>query len=103
MSNCDRLDAKFAVGGTQEVIPPITLPPPTPPVADSLVSFLLDDAVVTGVEDGRLALKGFSGVGATIVCGFVLGSDEMVADNVVFEVADGAFTSFATVNSCKQL
>lgn len=104
MSNCERLEAKLAVGGTHEVMPPITLPPP---VVESLaLSFRLDDAVVTGVDDGRLALRGFSGAGATIVCAeivFVLDSDGKFADSVVFEDAVGAFTSLPTVNSCKQL
>lgn len=104
MSNCERLEAKLAVGGTHDVIPPITLPPPPPPpppVIESFVlSFRLDDAVVTGVDDGRFALKGFSGAGVTIVCAaivFVLDCDGMIADNVVFDVAVGAFTSLPTV------
>lgn len=104
MSNCERLEAKLAVGGTHDVIPPITLPPP--PVESLALSFRLDDAVVTGVDDGRLVLKGLSGVEATVVCAeivFVLDNDGMVADKVVFKIAAGAFTSLATVNSCWQL
>lgn len=70
MSSCDRLLAKLAVGGTHDVMPPITLlpvdfPPIVPlPVVDSLFSFRLADIEVVVVADCRADFIGLSESGA---------------------------------------